>query len=962
MPKQCRFRAGLPNMNMSHPHRNSSNSSRVSLNAEEMDFSMSDDELLASQLDENELLCHDEFQLPLSANMSNRKRPFNSDQSLSPGAKIFNAGGDSNMPSTSNFSDEDDDDEMVSILNEYDPFYGLLGITDQTDAANEQLNQLPDELLQSIFGFLPIMDLYKNVSLVCHKWNELVRDSLFIPWKKLYYQYVAKEEQAVKIIECLLQQNGITSEDESCILNLIKYFATFKGSRVADFKVIMDSLKSHHLFPVAEACILQRFPDLAKISEAVRAWAIFAVMILLSYEVGDIQKLVRCLQYATLRQVEIIETMYCMATLLFAAREQKILISNRIHYNIFYCLHLLESRTSPVNTSFYTISKKQSNLILTNEQRQILNHDIAPGHVVKIMAFAGTGKTSTLIKYAEKRPQFQFLYASFNNAIVKHACGIFPENVTCRTFHSLAYKEIGIKYRKKLNPTKLTTFAVNCVLPDGKGGYCRAKLVAKTLETFFSSADDSLETDHVPIRQKDSTGQKVLVKPVDQSFAVWQANEIWKKMKDFAETKQPAYKMTHDGYLKLWQLRNPKLSNYDAIFIDEAQDCTPSIMKIIRSQTCGKIFVGDPHQQIYTFRGAVNALCEVMHTHIFYLTQSFRFGAEIAYVGATILDACKKVRNKTLVGGSQEGTIRGHDSKGAAILCRTNAFVFDEAVRVTEGDTPSKIHIIGGPENFGLNKILDIWILKQSKEVRFRDKLYIKDKSIYMWISRGGFDALKHYAATSEDRELEGKIAIVEKYNIRIPELINRIKNCNTERIYADYIIGTVHKAKGLEFDTVSIADDFVKLPTSRHNMERLQFPMDVIPDDEWNLLYVAVTRAKKHLVLTKNIENILTLAGEYFLTAELTSQVLKDGPVSCVLSHCNNHIPEDTVLTMKKLSITYSLKAEDKGGYICHSCVLQRVGPVTQLFASLDFVRSMDFELENIELPRHLAELLEAI
>lgn len=39
-------------------------------------------------------------------------------------------------------------------------------------------------------------------------------------------------------------------------------------------------------------------------------------------------------------------------------------------------------------------------------------------------------------------------------------------------------------------------------------------------------------------------------------------------------------------------------------------------------------------------------------TDVFY--QSFRFGAEIAYVGATILKVCKKVE-KILVGGKQKG-------------------------------------------------------------------------------------------------------------------------------------------------------------------------------------------------------------------------------------------------------------------------------------------------------------------
>lgn len=37
-----------------------------------------------------------------------------------------------------------------------------------------------------------------------------------------------------------------------------------------------------------------------------------------------------------------------------------------------------------------------------------------------------------------------------------------------------------------------------------------------------------------------------------------------------------------------------------------------------------------------------------------------------------------------------------------------------------------------------------------------------------------------------------------------------------------DYIVGTVHKAKGLEFDTVHILDDFVKVPCARHNLGQL--------------------------------------------------------------------------------------------------------------------------------------------
>ena len=34
-------------------------------------------------------------------------------------------------------------------------------------------------------------------------------------------------------------------------------------------------------------------------------------------------------------------------------------------------------------------------------------------------------------------------------------------------------------------------------------------------------------------------------------------------------------RLPHDGYVKLWQLRRPKLDYYDVLMIDEAQDLTP---------------------------------------------------------------------------------------------------------------------------------------------------------------------------------------------------------------------------------------------------------------------------------------------------------------------------------------------------------------------------------------------------
>ncbi|KAK2105502.1 DNA helicase I [Saguinus oedipus] len=966
-----------------------------------------------------------------------------------------------------------------------DSYYGLLG-TLPCHEAPSHICSLPSEVLRHVFAFLPVEDLYWNLSLVCHLWREIISDPLFIPWKKLYHRYLMNEEQAVSKVDGILSNCGIEKESDLCVLNLIRYAATTKCSPSVDPERVLWSLRDHPLLPEAKACMRQYLPDLYAAAGGVNVWALVAATVLLSSSVNDIQRLLFCLRRpsSTVTMPDVTETLYCIAVLLYAMREKGINISNRIHYNIFYCLYLQENSCTQAAKvkEEPSVWPGKKTIQLTHEQQLILNHKMEPLQVVKIMAFAGTGKTSTLVKYAEKWSQSRFLYVTFNKSIAKQAERVFPSNVICKTFHSMAYGHIGRKYqsKKKLNLFKLTPFMVNSVLAEGKGGFIRAKLVCKTLENFFASADEELTIDHVPIWCKNSQGQRVMVEQSEKLNGVLEASRLWDNMRKLGECTEEAYQMTHDGYLKLWQLSKPLLASFDAIFVDEAQDCTPAIMNIVLSQPCGKIFVGDPHQQIYTFRGAVNALFTVPHTHVFYLTQSFRFGVEIAYVGATILDVCKRVRKKTLVGGNHQSGIRGDVKGQVALLSRTNANVFDEAVRVTEGEVPSRIHLIGGIKSFGLDRIIDIWILLQPEEERRKREyppglgvlegstqvtgkrkkqawsesgprfppekgelalLFSHDEFIRRWVHKEGFSGFKRYVTAAEDKELEAKIAVVEKYNIRIPELVQRIEKCHIEDLdFAEYILGTVHKAKGLEFDTVHVLDDFVKVPCARHNLAQLpHFRVESFSEDEWNLLYVAVTRAKKRLIMTKSLENILTLAGnrvgkclessicpegkamgvmkipswavvqglgervensgamagqihavllayqlvmrsptgqqrswqhlslqrfqpgrslEYFLQAELTSNVLKTGVVRCCVGQCNNAIPVDTVLTMKKLPITYSNRKENKGGYLCHSCAEQRIGPLAFLTASPEQVRAMERTVENIVLPRHEALL----
>ena len=68
--------------------------------------------------------------------------------------------------------------------------------------------------------------------------------------------------------------------------------------------------------------------------------------------------------------------------------------------------------------------------------------------------------------------------------------------------------------------------------------------------------------------------------------------------------------------------------------IDEGQDMNPPVLDIFNKQKYNKIIVGDPNQQIYMFRGAVNALDSIDATHTYHLTQRFvEFHAKITKAG-----------------------------------------------------------------------------------------------------------------------------------------------------------------------------------------------------------------------------------------------------------------------------------------------------------------------------------------
>ena len=232
---------------------------------------------------------------------------------------------------------------------------------------------------------------------------------------------------------------------------------------------------------------------------------------------------------------------------------------------------------------------------------------------LKIAAFAGTGKTSTLIFMARSR-RSRGLYLAFNKAMTE-AKQKFPQTVDCRTTHSLAYRSVASAYSssEKLSKTlyapqfaAIARYPVRSFGPKLRlTGVQQAHLVLGTIKRFCQSADPVIVDAHVPRYGRLLTASGAALSEV-RAWSVAQSTALWQRMKD----RNDDLPMGHDGYLKLWALSGPRL-NAEYVLLDEAQDTNQVVLGVLQRQNSQIVYVGDRHQQIYEWRGAVNAMEQV---------------------------------------------------------------------------------------------------------------------------------------------------------------------------------------------------------------------------------------------------------------------------------------------------------------------------------------------------------------
>lgn len=430
---------------------------------------------------------------------------------------------------------------------------------------------------------------------------------------------------------------------------------------------------------------------------------------------------------------------------------------------------------------------------LTNEQRRIVNIEPRPGNVVMVQAYAGTGKTTTLFRYAQRWPDRKMLYLAYNKALADESAKRFETlpNVHVTTIHALALKHTPHENVGNVNVKHIRSMF---------NGLQEARAVLHAFERYCSS--DTLDD------------------PEDE-----RVRALWDTLLQ--------HKMPHDAYLKAFQKSQPVLSEYDVILLDEVQDCTDCILSFVMHQThATRVLVGDVYQKIYGFRHVGNPFEYVLAKHptarLYYLSGSFRFGHHLMELANLFLWKKYNERKGFSRTFSRNDTRLEWDNAvyfpGMVVLCRYNINVlklmFDLCLR--------DMHVCV------LGKTIDF-----DKEIRYaRALLCLRDGHAAADPKLSAFanvqDVHDHYVSM-QNIKWKNRVSLMETYGDAIVDLWTLAQRYH--RTHDAVCITTAHQSKGSEYDHVRLHDDF-------HGSS----------EDALNTLYVAMTRAKQTLYLNNTL------------------------------------------------------------------------------------------------------------
>ncbi|MBE8477339.1 UvrD-helicase domain-containing protein [Streptomyces justiciae] len=467
----------------------------------------------------------------------------------------------------------------------------------------------------------------------------------------------------------------------------------------------------------------------------------------------------------------------------------------------------------------------------TDEQTAAADAFHAGDHVA-LQAGAGTGKTSTLALLA-RSTQRRGRYLAYNRAIAHDARARFPSTVTCKTAHALAYAAVGHRYTRRLNaprrPAWQTGHALGLSEPLQIGHRkvsqrTLSNAALRTISRFCHTSDLTISHRHVPrLRGLDEDDLHSELAEHLLPFA----RRAWMDLQHFDDG---AVRFDHDHYLKIWALTRPRIET-DFLLLDEAQDTNPVVEQVFLAQRdhAQLVMVGDSAQAIYHWRGAKDVMAGFEGTQLT-LTQSFRFGPRLAAEANRWLAFANAPLR--LTGTDTVPTELGPVLRPDAVLCRTNVGAMAHVMRLMASG--GRVALAGGGQSLQS-------LAQAARDLKEGRRTHHPELLLFTT-----WGELQDYAAYDPSgRDLQPFVDLVDTHG---PDAILAAVARLAPEETAEVTVSTAHKAKGREWGSVTIADDFE--PPAPDDPGDEQSDTRQIDESEARLAYVAVTRTCQRLDL----------------------------------------------------------------------------------------------------------------
>lgn len=485
---------------------------------------------------------------------------------------------------------------------------------------------------------------------------------------------------------------------------------------------------------------------------------------------------------------------------------------------------------------------------LTHEQVDIIDAS-AIGKSIKVTAFAGAAKTTTLVEVA-LHPDMRLrsgLYLAFGHDAAKDAKKKFEGlNVTVLTTHGLALRWLnqthpaitpaqvgyrGFEMAEKYNLSLIFNPHWSKPIQPGQLGY----IILEWVSRFCGSDADSIGIEHAPLslvpgypkrlspaqardprfRKEIEEGKRAIIAPMQKY-----AESLWKSIANGLYDNP----ITHDIYLKLWSLSGAEFP-YDYLMLDEAQDTSGAVIAAINRSRIQKIIVGDSRQAIYSFRGARDAMKRIRTEWEYTLSTSFRYGSSVAGLASQFLNATSEEGSVQIKGSpSRETTITGELSDGRmvdAVICRTNGGALTQAIELVRAGRNVKL-VYSCSKAELLRKLQAIKQIMEHGSTQIHKDYEDFNKKTFV-----------EYMESSQGKQDLTLWKLIQDFGV---QAITEVLESGARKRKDVVVVITAHRSKGLEWDSVMLGHDYPETVDDCRNGQ------------EANLLYVAMTRCKTHL------------------------------------------------------------------------------------------------------------------